>query len=571
MLVRNGHGVLSARRRASEHGFESADRSSYFSETGAAFVAENTQACHPFVIAMETSEIKPVTANIKPPPVWDNDRQSYGQILKSSGLIGSASLINVAFRIVRTKAMALLLGPSGIGLLSLYSSVSDMAVIVAGMGLSSSGVRQIAEAAATGDARRVARTVIVLRRAALVLGVIGALLLAVLGRPISRATFGDDQHAGDLALLSLAVFFTVIASAQGALVQGMRRIADLARLSVIGVLSGTILSIAIVYVSGQRGLVPSLVCVAGTGIATSWWYARKIEVKPTVLTWSEAKHEASELLKLGLALMGGTMVALLASYLVRIVIREKIGMEAIGFYQAAWVLGGFYVEFIVQAMAADFYPRLTAVAHNNPECNRLVNEQTEIGLLLAGPGLLATLTFAPLVIFLLYSAEFHPAVKVFRWICLGMMLRVITWPMGFIQLAKGERTLFFCLQFVAGAVHVSLVWLGVRLFGLTGTGAAFFGLWVIHCTIIYSVARRLSDFRWSTANRHVGTLFALLSAAVFGSWYVLPPALSMIFGAVVTLCAGVYSLKTLCSFVPMQRFPRAVQKLVSFLHLVPAK
>ena len=58
-------------------------------------------------------------------------------------------------------------------------------------------------------------------------------------------------------------------------------------------------------------------------------------------------------------------------------------------------------------MGADFYPRLTAVADDHKECNRLVNEQAEVGLLLAGPGVIATLTFAPLVIWLFYSSAFR--------------------------------------------------------------------------------------------------------------------------------------------------------------------
>ena len=106
-------------------------------------------------------------------------------------------------------------------------------------------------------------------------------------------------------------------------------------------------------------------------------------------------------------------------------------------------LGGLYVGFILQAMAADFYPRLTASAHDNPMCNRLVNEQTQVGFFLAGPGVLATLTFTPIVIGLFYSAKFLAAVAVLRWICLGTTLQVITWPMGFIIVAKGKQALFF--------------------------------------------------------------------------------------------------------------------------------
>ena len=48
--------------------------------------------------------------------------------------------------------------------------------------------------------------------------------------------------------------------------------------------------------------------------------------------------------------------------------------DAAGFYQAAWTLGGLYVGIILQAMGADFYPRLVGVATDNPQWNRLVND-----------------------------------------------------------------------------------------------------------------------------------------------------------------------------------------------------
>ena len=69
--------------------------------------------------------------------------------------------------------MALLLGPSGFGLAGLYMSVANLTQSAAGMGINSSGVRQIAEATGTEDAKRIACTTEVLRRTSVVLGLLG--------------------------------------------------------------------------------------------------------------------------------------------------------------------------------------------------------------------------------------------------------------------------------------------------------------------------------------------------------------------------------------------------------------
>src|ERR1700736_5121931 len=123
------------------------------------------------------------------------DKYTYGQILKSSAIIGGSSGVSIAIGIVRTKAMALFLGPAGVGLMGLYSSILNLVQSIANMGINTSGVRQIAEAAGSGEAGRIGRTTVVLRRTAIVIGLLGALLLVILSRPISRLTFGSEQHA----------------------------------------------------------------------------------------------------------------------------------------------------------------------------------------------------------------------------------------------------------------------------------------------------------------------------------------------------------------------------------------
>src|ERR1700732_2911467 len=103
------------------------------------------------------SSAEPSNPTLAPQPE-QAERNTYGQILKASALIGGSQVLNIAIGIVRTKAMAMLLGPSGFGLFGLYGSISDLTQSIAGMGVNTSGVRQIAEAAASEDRERVAHT-----------------------------------------------------------------------------------------------------------------------------------------------------------------------------------------------------------------------------------------------------------------------------------------------------------------------------------------------------------------------------------------------------------------------------
>lgn len=495
------------------------------------------------------------------------EKHSYGQILKSSALIGGSSFISIAIRIVHTKAMAVLLGPAGYGLMGVYDSIVQLAQSIAGLGINSSGVRQIAEAAGTGEKARIARTVMVLRRTAVILGTLGAVLLALFSGQVARLTFGTDERGPAVALLSFAVLFTLVSGGQGALIQGMRRISDLAKMGVLGTLMGTIGSITLVYFLRENGVVPALIGIAGMTLVISWRYSRKVQVEPVRMTVPEVRREAAGLLRLGVVFMASALLMMGAAYAVRTMVLRSIGLEAAGFYQAAWALGGLYVGFILQAMGADFYPRLTAVAANNRECSRLVNEQAQVSLLLAGPGVIATLTFASAIIMVFYSAKFVAAVEVLRWFCLGMALRVITWPMGYIILAKGASKFFFFTELAWTVVNVGLSWICLKAFGLNGTGIAFFGSYVFHGLMIYPVVRHLAGFRWTAPNIRTGLLFVFSIAVVFGGFCLLPPFPAASLGTLLVTLSGFHSIRTLKNLVAVERIPGPIRRLLALFGL----
>ena len=496
------------------------------------------------------------------------EKPSYGEILKSSALIGFSTLINLAIGIIRTKAMALWLGPAGFGLMGLYSSIADLAQSIAGMGINASGVRQIAEAVGAGDTERIARAVVVLRRTAVLLGVLGAAFLIAFSRQVSALTFGTEQHATAVRLLSATVLFSCLSGGQAALLQGMRRISDLVKMGVLGAASGTIISIPIVYALREDGIVPSLICGAAVSLIVSWWYSRKITIRTPSMTAAQTRHEAAALLKLGFAFMASGLLMTGASYAIRVFVLRQLGFEAAGFYQSAWTLGGMYVGVILGAMGTDFYPRLTAAAQDNNTCNRLVNEQTQVSVLLAAPGVIATLTLAPFVITLFYSSKFQQAVEVLRWLCLGMALRVISWPMGFIIIAKGARNLFFWSELAWTIVYVALAWVCVTAFALSGAGIAFFGSYIFHVLMIYLIVRRLSGFQYSAANAKANLLFILVLVLVFCGLYVLPYRAAVVVGLLALAATSIYSIRQILNLVSPALVPRPLLRVLEWLRLV---
>lgn len=501
---------------------------------------------------------------MKQPGSSSSGTSDFRSILKSSALIGASSVINVGVGALRTKALAVLLGPTGIGLMGAFGMILDLARNFSELGITASGVRQIAEAESSGEEMRLAVTVLVLRRTALGCGVLGALVLWASSGAVSRLTFGSEEHATSISILSIALFLSVVAGGQGALLQGTRRMKALASVSVYGALLGTIASVSIIFFAREKGIVPSLVASVMASIVLSWWFVRKVRTVDVVLQAGEAAREAALLFKLGLAFLASGLLMTGATFAVRTFVIRTLGLEAAGIYQAAWTLGGLYVGFVLQALGMDFYPRLVGVADDHQACNAMVNEQTQASMLMAAPGILATITFAPLVVALFYSAKFVGAVVLLRWFCLGMALRVITWPMGFIIVAKNQQLVYFAVEAAWATFNVAATWWGLHLFGLEGAGIAFMLSYVFHALMIYPTVRAMTGFRWSGENLRTGSCFVLACAGLQITQRVLPQGPALGVGACLTLASLWYCIRTLARLSEAKNSLPAIRRLLRF-------
>src|SRR5438874_4225473 len=136
---------------------------------------------------------------------------SYRHILRSTVIMGGSSVVSILLGIVRTKVLALLIGPAGIGLAGLYLSTTNLVAAIFGMGIGESAVRSIAASAEMEDRRSISRTASTVRRASLLCGIAGLSFVLLFSPTLSRWTFGDAGHTSDLALLSLTVVFAAVA------------------------------------------------------------------------------------------------------------------------------------------------------------------------------------------------------------------------------------------------------------------------------------------------------------------------------------------------------------------------
>jgi enterobacterial common antigen flippase len=502
-------------------------------------------------------------------PEGQQKDNSYPRILKSSSLIGGAQGINMLVGMVRVKCIALLIGPAGVGLLGMYLSITSLVGTLAGLGIQSSGVRDVAEAFGTKDQEKFGRTILTLRRICWLTGSVGGMMLVLFAFPLSKMTFDSSDYTLPIASLGLMILFGNIQEGQIALIQGTRRIGDLAKLNILGSTVGSVVSVSFYYFWGLKGIVPALLSLSLFNLLASWRYARKIEVPVVMMKWADSIKEAGGMVRLGIVFMWNGLLLAMVAYITRILIVRELDVAAVGIFTSAFNLSGMMVDFVLGAMGADYYPSLTALSRDKIKMCRLVNEQTEIGLLLAAPGLLFTIILAPYIVNIFYSSEFFRSVDLLQWFVLGCLGRIISWPMGFVMLALGEARLFGLTETAANIIHIFLVWSLLMLIGIKGVAIAFFLLYVIYTLMMIIISRYLIGFSWSSGVVNLLSFILPLITGVFLVSKFLPIIPATGIGTVVSLFTSFYCLRELLKRLgPDHRIGRIVKKIPLLHRLV---
>ena len=479
--------------------------------------------------------------------------------------MGGAAGINLLLGMIRIKFVAVLIGTTGVGLLASFTALQGIIGTIAGLGIQSSAVREVAAAVGKGDAQAIGRAVLTLRRVCWLTGLVGMAAMMAFSPMLSQLTFGSDQYRLDIAALGIVILLANISGGQMALIQGMRRIGDMARANVFGAIFATLAAIGFYSWLGVRGIVPALVSIGAMQLALSWYFARRVPVPKVSLSWRQTYTEAGGMVRLGLVFMWNGLMGSLVSYITVTLISQKIGLHAVGIYSAAFALSGMFVGFVLSAMGADYYPRLTAVAHDKAAMNRLVNEQTEIGLLLAMPGLLATLALAPWIVHIFYTSEFLPAVALLQWFVIGCLGRVISWPLGFVMLALGKGRWFLLTESAFNILHLVLIAAGLLLFGIEGVAIGFFVMYVGYAVAVYRVGHHLIGFKWSAECIKIASFALVLLGVTLIAARALPLWPATIFGSVLTAAVSIVSLRGLVQRIGQDhRMFRLMAKLPGF-------
>lgn len=428
-----------------------------------------------------------------------DNKQGYKDALKGTSLFGGVQFITILISVIRTKIIAVLIGPTGLGLMSLLNSTIVFVSSLTNMGLSSSAVRDIAQSYNAQDVLQLSRKISAIRKCVFLTGILGATVTVILSSCLSQWTFEVNTYTYSFVLLSIVVYLTAITGGNNSIIQGFRKLRFLALSTISSSIIGLIICIPIFYLLKENGVVVFLLLMSLSSFFCSCYYYLAIKKQKLFidvkLTLKQAFNEGKQTIQLGLMMSISAIFVSLTEFIVKAYITRTGGLEDVGFYQAGWAINASYLGLVFTAMATDYYPRLSSFAADNQKVSTCVNQQSEIALLILGPLIIGMLIFLKTLISILYTDQFVGIEVMTRWLLIGSLIKACSWAISFIFLAKGAGKLYLINEVSINLIMLPSYLLGYNLGGLEGIGLAFMSNYIIYFIGVSIVAYKQYKFK----------------------------------------------------------------------------
>lgn len=427
-----------------------------------------------------------------------SNADSYLHILKYISLFGGVQVLNVLIGIVRNKFVAMLLGPQGVGLISLFNSTTKLISDSTNFGISMSAVRNISEDYDKKDEEKLTKDIALVRSWSLLAALLGFFICIFLSPLLSRYTFAWDGHTLHFILLSPCVALIALAGGELAILKGVRKLRALAAISVYNVLGALVLTVPLYYFFGDAAIVPSLVLMALVQLLLTIMVSRRLY--PFRVSFQKTFLDKGwGMIRLGTAFVFAGILGSGADLIIRSYLNNVSDIATVGFYNSAFMMTMVYAGMIFSAMETDYFPRLSGANNLKFTFNQIVNRQIEVTLLLISPLLTFFLLFLPQLILFLYSDKFLPALNMAQVLVLAMYIRAIRLPVEYIPLAKGDSKSYLLLEGLYDIFLVSFVLLGFWKWGLFGAGLGIAGAGLLNLVCVYGYAYARYGYRLSSS------------------------------------------------------------------------
>ncbi len=421
----------------------------------------------------------------------------YNSILKATGVFGGMQVLRLFISIITTKFIAVYLGPIGIGMVSLLNNAINIIVAATNFEFLKTATREVAIHHDANDKSKLSHTIATLQKTAILIGILGASVSVLLSKTLSKLAFGNYDKQNLFILLGLYFVLTSFSNVRLSILQGVNNIKALAWSSIVIAFFTSIGTIIIYYFLRFEGIIWAILYASFVLCFFSIYFTRKFSFGFGAINFADYFKNATPMLQLGFLMSLNLIFGQIVNFIVKIYISNNdTTSEILGLYEVSTVILVNYVGLIFNAMAFDFYPKLTSFSHDNQKMTKLVNNQIEVAIILITPAIIFLYLAGPFLIEILYTKSFIKAFEILEFALFSIIIKAVIFPLGYIVLVKGNKKLFFTQALLGDVLNLILSIVLYKYLNLNGLGLVYIVNYVIYGIYIYMMVKREYQFKF---------------------------------------------------------------------------
>jgi len=419
--------------------------------------------------------------------------------------------------IVKTKVLAILLGPIGVGIFSLIQNTSNLLLSILPIG-SVGFTKYVSEYYSENKFEKINYLFKKILSHNFPFIVLIVAIIVFFPGFLSRLFYSSEEYWKYIMILSVLLPLGMFSNIMDGYMKAIRLIGKFVKVSILNSIISILIFIPLILFYHLYGALIASAFSFATNILLSIYILKKCNALPNLKNVEKVDKEVfKKIYSMGFAMLIMIFFQQATVLLIRTIIISKFGLDNLGVYQSIFSISTNYFGLFFVTVISYAIPKLSTYKNTEfvtDEINRIL----KFFLLLYTPLLIVCFVFRVSIISLLFSSSFLPAAELLIFQLLGELFKAITWVIGlwFIPLAlKIKQWFLFEVFFNITYLVITYILISYYEYGMISVTFSYFLSYLIFAIINIWYIRHVLNFKFKFRSLKVLLVSAVSILVVF--------------------------------------------------------
>lgn len=423
-------------------------------------------------------------------------------LILTAGAFGARS----ATLLIRTKLIALLLGPQVYGLIALYTNIIEIYSSLGSLGLGPALVKKIP------TIKENYRIVENFYASAYIATIASSIIISLLMIPLTLFTVSNfvdfDVNYNHIIIISLSCTLFSLSSIQQSLLFGLNKyITSYAIVTLSNVFGGIVGVFSIIYLNTLGAVLSLSIVPLVVFVFFSFFIAKRMDLDVKIVKLRELIRYVSALNRTAYVVLSTKLIALISFFIAQIFIAYFFSMKWLGYFSAAYFFALFLNNIVYAYCENNLLPRLALNYSKGFDISRDLNKDICIILIIFGTSLLLASILLSQAISIIFSNQFLEAAGLFSLSLTGSLFIIVAQPAHVLLMAQKNPIHFAVAEIIWNGFWLTFIVLGCLTGNPAYLGIGFLAASILYFLYLYGMAFIQGGFLASLSNWFLVALY----------------------------------------------------------------